>query len=244
MARTRTQIKTLIRSHTGLTKESLENSACDSALKLALMKHAFNDAISMPSDITLTEDEYKVDISSASVFGIVTARIVEAEGSRNTELIMKNRTWWDKNIINPEDNNKGWPTYGLLAGGYVYFNCPVQSGLELRLRITTEQTFASDSTACPIGVLDIFVEKYATYEVFMDTGNIARAATFKIQALGPDYDRGKIGGALRDAISFDEKADAEEFKMERGGAVLPNVGLAVENLNSDHERFGEVDTWY
>lgn len=244
MARTRTQIKTLIRSHTGLTKEALENSACDTALKLALMRHPFTAAMSTTSDFELDEGEWKEDISSVSAFGIVTARIVEADGSRNTELILKNRTWFDKHIINPEDNVKGWPVYAIHAGDYMYFDRPLLSGLELRLRITTEQTFTDDDTACPIPILDIFVEKYATYEVFMDIGNHARAAAFKTQALGPEYDRGKIGGALKDAIDFDWKEIAEEFKMDGRGLGRQNAGLAVLNLNTWHDRYNETDIWF
>ena len=90
MARTRGEIKTLVESHTARTKEALENSLCDSALQLALLKHPFNDAISTPSDFTLTEDTWSVSISTASVSQIVTARIVEADGSRNTVLVIKN----------------------------------------------------------------------------------------------------------------------------------------------------------
>ena len=193
MSRTRGAIKTLVRSHTGRSKEALENSLCDSALKIALTKHPFKDAMSTPSDIALTEDLYSVDISSVSAFHIVTARIVEASGSRNTELIIKNRTWWDKNIVNPEDNLKGWPEYGLHAGNTMYFDKPLQSGLELRLRITTEQTFTDDNTTCPIALLDIFVEKYVTANVFADVANTERYLFWKSEAIGPRYDTGESG---------------------------------------------------
>ncbi len=245
MSRTRLQIKTLVRSHTGRTKEDLENSNCDSALKLALTKHPFNDAISTPSDFTLTEDTWKVDISSASPFQIVTAKIVEADGSRNLPLIIKNRTWWDEHIVNPEDNTKGWPVYGLRAGDYIYFDRPLQSGLELRLRITSEQTFASDSTECPIGILDLFVEKYVTAEVFADIGNTERYIFYRVQALGPAYDNGKVGGALFDAIQADLYEIAEDVRVEmRGGGAFSRTGLAILNEIDGHEREGEVDTWW
>jgi len=245
MARNRGAIKTLIRSHTGLTKETLENAACDTALKIGLLKHPFTAAMSTPDDVGLTEDEYRVSISDASAFGIVTARIVEEAGSRNTELILKNRTWWDKHVINPEDNMKGWPRYAIHVGDYVYFDRPLLSGLELRLRIITEQTFTDDDTDCPIGILDIFVEKYATYEVFLDIGNHARAAAFKIQALGPRYDDGKVGGALKDAIDFDWKEIVEEYKMDgRTGAESANGMAVLNNLGSWHDRNGLVDLWY
>jgi hypothetical protein len=244
MARTRAEIKTLVESHTGRTKDTLENSTCDSALKVALTKHPFNDAISTPSDFTLTEDGTSVDISSASALQIVTARIVEADGSRNTQLIMKNRTWWDENVINPEDNTKGWPIYGLKAGSTVYFDRPLQDGLELRIRVTTEQTFAADATECPIALLDIFVEKYVTAEVFLDIGNHERYLWWRSAALGPQYDKGKVGGALFDAIQSDLYEIAEDVRVERSGEVRTAGGLAVLNLNTWHERYNQVDTWY
>lgn len=244
MARNRGDIKVLIRSHTGRTKETLENAACNSALKLALLKHPFNDAISTPSDIALTEDATSVDISSASAFDIVTARIVEADGSRNTPLKIKNRTWWDSHVVNAEDNTKGWPVYALRTGTTVHFDRPLQSGLELRLRITTEQTFTDDNTTCPIACLDIFVEKFVTSEVFFDVGNEIRGVFYKVQALGPLYDKGEIGGVLKDAIQHDLIEIAEELKMEGRGEAMPNLGLAVLNDISWHDRYGETDVWF
>ena len=245
MARTRLQIKVLVRSHTGRTKDTLENSLCDSALKLALLKHPFNDAISTPADFTLTEDATTLDISSVSAFKIVTARIVEADGKINRPLTLKNRTWWDEHVVNAEDNIKGWPVYCLRTADTITFDRPIiRSGLELRLRITTEQTFTDDTTVCPIAVLDLFVEKWVTAEVFLDVGNQERHLFWKVQALGPRYEKGEIGGALRDAINFDLFEIAEELKMGDDGLVRPNVGLAVQNLIPWHDRFNKIDSWY
>lgn len=244
MVRTRLEIKTLVRSHTGRTKDSLESSLCDSALKIALMHHPFEDASSMPSDITLTEDATSVDISSVSAFNIVTARIVEADGPRNVPLTMKNRIWWDKNVINAEDNTKGWSRYGLHTGSTIHFDGPLESGLELRLRITTLQTFASDSTACPIALLDIFVEHYVTAGVFQDVGNIEGYIAWKQTALGLQYDRGIVGGELLTAINFDKADISEEFKIERPGDSRRRDGISILNDIVGHERYGEIDTWF
>jgi hypothetical protein len=246
MARTRGEIKILIRSHTGRSKEALENSLCDSALKLAIQKHPFKDAISTTSDFTLTEDEVSVDISSASPLGIVTARIVEADGSRNTRLIIKGKSWWDENVINPEDNTKGWPEFGLRVGSTIYFNGPLIDGLELRLRITTEQTFTDDDTVCPIAHLDLFVERYATSEVFLDIGNEERHLHYRRAALGIRYDESnEVGGALRDAINADLFEIAEDLSMEvRGEQPGVNLGLSVLNNNAWHSRYGETDVWF
>ncbi len=244
MARTRLEIKTLVESHTARTKDTLESSLCDTALKEALMRHPFNDAISTPSDLPITEDATSVDISATSAFNIVTARIVEADGPRNTPLIIKNRTWWDLHVINPEDNAKCWPSYGLHAGNYIHFNAPVISGLELRLRVTTEQVFATDSTVCPIACLDVFVEHYVTYGIFLDLGIHDRAIFWKIQAMGPKYDIGEIGGSLKTAIDHDSKEIGEDLAVEPRGSTNPNPGLAILNDNSGHPRYGEVDMWY
>ncbi len=246
MARTRGEIKTLVRSHTGRSKEALENSLCDSALKLALQKHSFKDGISTPSDFTLTEDETSVDISSASPLGIVTARIVEADGSRNLPLIIKGKSWWDEHVINPEDNTKGWPKFGLRIGGTMYFNGPLMSGLELRLRITTEQTFTDDDTECPIACLDLFVERYVTSEVFLDIGNEERHLHYRRAALGFKYDESdKIGGALRDAMKDDLFEIAEDLSMEvRGAGPGVNFGISILNDIDWHDRYGETDVWF
>jgi len=242
MSRTRLEIKALVHSHTNRTKETLENSLCDSALKIAQSRHPFQDSQSNPEDFTIDEDATYVDVSSASILHIVTARIVEADGSRNAPLKMKNKTWWDKKVVNAEDNMKSWPVYGLKDGDCVRFNCPVSSGLELRLRITTVQTFTDDSTECPIKTLDIFVEKYVTAEVFLDVGNHEKYLFWRAQALGPNYDRGEVGGELLNAINADKFANAEEYEFDRDD-VLSDAGIAMRNLISGHERYGEIDYW-
>jgi hypothetical protein len=91
-AKTRGEIRTLIESHTGHTKTSLENTAMNDALKVALVEHAFRDAQSEPSDIAITEDAVSVTLVTSDIIDIVTARIVEASGTRNKLLILKTRT--------------------------------------------------------------------------------------------------------------------------------------------------------
>jgi len=117
-ARTRGEIKALVESHTGHTKESLENSLCDTALKIALQQHAFKDAMSSPSDIAITAEATTVDISAISgLVNVVTARLVQADGTRNQILKFKTKTWWDENVVNAEDNQGGWPVW-LSMGNY------------------------------------------------------------------------------------------------------------------------------
>ena len=117
MAYVRSQIKGVVELNIGRRNEPLENKLCDEALKVALTAHPFNDAISIPSDFTITEDDTDVDISgTTNIITVVTARIVDADGASNNKLIMKNRTWWDSHVVNAEDNPKGRPVYGLRAG--------------------------------------------------------------------------------------------------------------------------------
>jgi len=248
MARTRSEIQDLVSLHTGYSttaKGTLMDALCDSALKLAIMKHSFRDSISTPDDFTIDEDSTSVDIESVSnLIHIVTARIVEADGSRNKVLKMKNRTWWDRHVINPEDNQKGWPNFGLRYGTKVYLDRPANSGLELRLRVSTSQSFADDDTECPVDVLELFVEKYVTAGVFLSVENPQSYLFWKSEALGPLYDRGIVGGELLNAINADKFDTSEELQIERDDIGLRDRGIAVENLITGHDRYGETDTWY
>ncbi len=244
MSRTRAEIKTLVHSHTGRTKDTLESSLCDSALKLAGHAHPFKDSQTDAADQTITEDTTSVDISSLSAIHIVTARIVEASGSRNQKLIMKSVHWWDEHVVNPEDNIKGWPVYGLHRGGSVVLDRPAESGLELRLRITTIQTFASDGTACPIAILDLFVEDFVTAGVFKDLTLTDQFLFWHRSALGSQFEiNGNIGGLLKLAIESDATDISEEFNMEPSSrAQMP--GLSILNNISSHDNYLGYASWY
>lgn len=247
MARTRGEIKTLIEAHTGRTKDTLENSLCDSALKFAVMRHHFKDAQSQPSDISITEDAASVDISSISgLMNIVTARIVEADGSRNKILPLKTRGWWDEKVINPEDNGKGWPAYGMRWGSTILLDRPADSGLELRLRVTTDQTFTDDTTECPISVLDLFVEHYATAHVFKNIKEWDAYGEWMKTAVGLRYlIDGTIGGELMNAVEADGVGDlAVEIKAEPHDAPMGGGGVSVENLIDGHGDYGHTRSWF
>lgn len=245
MARTREQIKDLVVLNTGRSdKDTLMNSLCDSALKLAGTRHPFKDSLSMPSDFTITEDATSVDISSVSPIHIVTARIVEASGSKNAVLRMKNRTWWDENVVNSEDNQKGWPDFGMRWGTTVLLDRPAISGLELRIRISTVQTFASDSTTCPIDILDLFVEKYVTAYVFFSLQQMQSFYSWKRDALGPDYDRGVLGGELLSAIESDKYDIAEGLIVSKRSQTIKEGGVSILNQITGHGREGKTDLWF
>ena len=81
-AKTLTAIKAVVESNTGRTKDSFETTAANEALKVALMEHPFKDAQSTPTDIAIVEDATLVTFVTASVIDIISARIIEASGSR------------------------------------------------------------------------------------------------------------------------------------------------------------------
>lgn len=244
MALVRSEIKEMVELNVGRSNEALENKLCNEALQVAGIAHPFCDAISVPSDFTITEDEISVDISgTTNILTVVTARIVEADGDRNTKLKMKNRTWWDTHVINPEDNMKGWPEYGLRAGSTLHIDRPAQSGLELRLRVSTKQTFAQDGTECPIALLDTFVVKYVTAQIFKQLKQFEAAREWRIEALGPYFDaKGEPGGLLLEAINTDKADIAEEMSL--GPEHVSSRGIAILNDITGHGDNGNVRTWH
>ena len=250
-ARTRSTIKTIVQLNhgRGTEKSTLEDYLCDSALKFALMRHNFKDAVgAAQSDITLTEDATSVDMSGTitGLVNVVTARIVEASGSRNSKLVLKTRDWWDAKVLNPEDNQKGWPAFGLRVGNTMHFDRPLESGLELRVRCTTEQTFASDATVCPIYVLDLFVEHYVTAHVFKALQNDAAYKEWMISAVGARYlIDGTIGGELANAIQADTLQETA-LEIQAEGPEMPTTregGVSVENLITGHDDYGNTRWW-
>jgi len=247
MAKTRAQIKTAVDYNTGrgTEKAGLIESLCNEALKVACNAHPFRDARSQPSDFSITEDATSVDISSISnLIHVVSARIIESDADRYAPLVMKDRTWWDRNVVNASDNQKGWPEFGLRWGTEILLNRPADSGLSLRLVVTTEQSFTDDSTACPITILDTFVTQYVTAFVFLSLQQMDSYAFWKSLALGPKWDAGVIGGTLLHAINTDKIDLSEEFKAERYERERLDKGLSVENLISGHDDYGNIRTWY
>lgn len=246
MARTRSESSALVILNTGRSdKTTLINSLHDSALKVAVTHHPFSDACHTCDDLTITEDATSVSIASVeessvalgSVLDVITARIVEADGSNNSSLSIKSRQWWDKNIINPEDNLKGWPVYGLKFGSSIILDRPAQSGLELRLRVSVVPTYAADSTECPIEILDVFVEQYVTTMVYFSLGMMDKYWQWKNMTLGRGYDQGVVGGTLLNCILNDEKQIAEERQF--GGDLHRSKGLTIQNTDTDR-----TATWY
>lgn len=412
MARTRSEISALVILNTGRSdKTTLINSLCDTALKIAVTKHAFQDSLHICDDVAITEDAISVSISSLTeggvsigdVIDIITSRIAGATvvaftagehavvagesviggtsgatgyvihveslasgtwagtdavgniwicnksgtftaaedledadgntvavitadpgagGTLNSDLVLKNKQWWDANIINPEDNLKGWPVYGLKFGSNIILDGPANDEIALRLRVSAIPEFAllvaftsggthevivgdtitgstsgatakvmsitlssgtyaggdaagtlylrdvtgtfqaaeeiqdadannlatitaapsADNAECPISILDLFIEQYATAMVYLSLGMTEKYISWYIMALGREYDRGKIGGTLLAAILKDGSDTAEHTSLERGGGR--NVGLAIENNITSSDNYGNTSMWY
>jgi len=245
MARTRGEIKTLVESHTGRAKDALENSLCNTALNVAIQRHSFKDA-RYTGTIAITEDGINVDLSLGvtDMINIVTARILETDGTRNKKLILKTRPWWDEFVINASDNQKGWPEYGMRVGLLLYLDRPAESGLTLKVIYTCEHTFSTDNTICPIASLDIFVEHYVTAMVFQDLENDEMYRNWIASAMGVRYlIDGTIGGALADAIAADEDP-AVDLKAEPYDRPSEHAaGVSVRNLVTGHEDYGNTRWW-
>ena len=246
MADTRGQIKQSVELNVGRENQELENGLCNEALKVALIEHPFDDAASQPADFTITEDATSVSISGTSnIITIITARIVQASGDLNAVLKMKNRTWWDSHVVNPEDNQKGWPEYGLHFGTSIFLDRPAEANMELRLRVTTEQSFTTDATACPIALLDLFVIKYVTGMYFKQLKQFNASREWLNEAVGSSFYRSgsqrKVGGLLHAAIDSDKANIAEEMTALE---THRRDGISIENQITGHSDNGNIRTWH
>ena len=247
MAKTRAQIKTAVGYNTGrgTEKAALIETLCDEALKVAGNAHPFRDACSQPTDIAITEDAVSVDISViTSLIYIVTARIIETGSDSYDILTMKDRTWWDRNVVNASSNQKGWPTNGLRWGTTVLLDRPSESGLSLRLVVSKEQSFAADATPCPIAILDTFVTQYATAFVFLSIENVDSHNYWKRLALGSRWDEGILGGTLLHAINTDKYDLSEEMSAQPPSGSGSSRGISIKNLITGHDDYGNIRSWY
>ena len=245
MARTRSQIKTVVDSYTGRATEkaTIIETLCDEALRVALNHQPFFDA-SAESTIVITEDAVSLDLSAtiSDMHNLVNARIIETSGDKNSYLKLRGRFFWDSKVLNPEDNQKGWPVNGLYDKPYLYFDRPAESGISLKARATTYQTFTNDSTECPIELLDIFVTQYVTAYLFLSIEQQDQYMYWRNICLGKQFEEGIIGGSLLHAINIDKKTWMHFFKADRDN-VYSGDQIAVQNLITVHDDYGNVRLW-
>jgi len=260
MAKTREQIKVAVGYNTGRATEKDEfiDSMCNEALDVALREHPFRDAQSTDS-ISITEGDVSVNLSSITdLTDIISARILETGSNAYRPLILRDRVWWDRHVVDPASNMQGWPSFGLWFGDLMYFERPVQSGLTLHLVFVASQQFDSDSTVNPIPILDTFIVQYVTAMVFQAIQDMNAAILWSNRALGPRWDEGRVGGSLLHAIQKDKYHAAEEMHFDTGsidgsGGLLSGLGVGVHNKIryiddfggvSYHDDYGNIRIWY
>ena len=235
MARTRLEIQELVILNTQRTdKTALIQKLCDSSLKIAISKHAFQDA-STEVAYPITEDTATVDISANRWVNIRTARIVNTTSvEKSNRLTLKSNIWFDKKYPYPLDNMKGWPVYGSKLSGAIIFDRPVEANLSLYLRGAVEQIFASDSSECPVELLDIFVEEYVTSKLLMSYHEYDKAQQWMTQAIS----------SLNLAISNDTMI-AQESQAERGVPNVSSGSIVTNGLEGTPQTYvPEIPGWY
>lgn len=169
-AMTRDQIIAQVRSNTGVLtgRDEAINTMCNEAIKYACIKHSFNDACT-ELDVSVASGEEYCALPTGK-FAITSIRMYR--GSAITAatpawpLKIKDRAWWDRNIINPRSEAPDNPTYGLMFAGNLYFWPIANADYIVRFRMVSVPVFSSGAQTCPISVLDIFVMRYATAFLF------------------------------------------------------------------------------
>jgi hypothetical protein len=247
MAITRTDIKSLVDASTGRATEKapLIELKCNEALRLAIMKHPFRQSCSYPTDIAITENATSVDISAITgLRHIISAAIVTTDDTSFAPIELTNEVWWARNVTDSTGQQQGWPAACRRDGTNLLLDRPAEADLQLRLRVSTDQTFATDATECPITVLSEFVEQYVTAFVFLSIENEARYRTWLELAMGSQYlMNGKIGGSLKSAIDIDQREWGEELRASRYSGPSGSGGLAVKNLITGHDDYGNIRLW-
>lgn len=247
MARTRGEIKTLVKAHTGWTdrtdKDSVIESFCNSALKYAIMEHDFQDVITTTSgESDVTTGATSIDLSSYSpaVFKIITARLIKSSSSSDEylKLYLRDRQWWDKHVVDPDSHSQGTPTDAFFDGDTLHLNRPCEPGWIVRLRYSSIKTYTDDSTETPSEYLDLFVEYKVTADLFLDLENIEKYRFWEARAIG--LDSKYPGGELARAIRADEREAARRREvMPPGSGTLR--GLTTKDLNwtaaDEHDQY-------
>jgi len=235
MARTRLEIQELVILNTARTdKTSLIQKLCDTALKIANSRHPFQDA-SVDATFPIVEDTASVDISAQTWVNMRTLRLIDSSTvEKSKKLILKSNIWFDKNYPYPLDNQKGWPIYGSKMYRSIHFDRPVEANKTLYIRGAVEQTFAGDSTECPVELLDIFVEEYVTAKVLMSYHEYEKAQQWMATSLA----------SLNLAIKNDTNI-AQETQAERGGTQAETPTFVTDGLFGTSQTYvPEVPNWY
>ena len=245
MTRTREEIRTMVQYHTGRTdKTTLINELCDSALKYAVMEHDFTRNFTRTSSETeITTNATEIDLSgySPTVYKIITAKILDTNDEQSAFLPLRDSQWWDRFVINAEDNTGGWPTNGMHELDKLLFDRPCESDKKLRLLYTTIPTFTQDSTTCPVPTLDLFVEYWVTANVFFSISDMEKFGWWNKRAIGNDPTN--PGGELKRAIRADEREAAKVREAIKSGGG--KMGIVTNDLDWDGaSEHNQIRSWY
>jgi hypothetical protein len=236
MARTRLEIQELVILNTARTdKISLIQKLCDTALKVADLKHPFQDA-SVEAIFPITFETTSVDISTQTWVNMRTLRIVDSSTvEQSNRLTLKSNIWFDKNYPFPPDNMLGWPVFGTKISGKILFERPVEENKSLYIRGAVEQVFADDSTPCPIELLDIFVEEYVTSKLLMSYHEYDKGREWMSQAIS----------SLKLAIDNDTDI-AQTSQAERGTRNMSNDSIVTNGLQGSPQTYVREtrNLWY
>ena len=169
---TRGNIKTRVQLHTGRTdKDTLIEYTCDDLLKEACNEHDFEYVIEN-TEVQTTATQAYVDLPSGFLT-LVSATVIEKADGTNVDrvwdLYVKGRQWWQSHVIDAGNWSSGTPVYGMLdiANDKLYLaKIPDDTIYYIKLYYTVYPSFTDDSTANPIPLLDNWLVRKCTEEVF------------------------------------------------------------------------------
>lgn len=245
MARSRSDIGAYVHRNTGRSMNVNQiNDFCNEALRIALNAHPFSDAVTIES-ISISEGSTYVDISSIEdIIHIIAVQAVDTSGDRNRPIIMKDKVWWNRNVAERDSRLSSWPVYGHKFGTVIELDCAANRDLTIKIIVSTIQKYGDLSAAGPIEDLDVFVGQYVTAMAFLSLQDDQSYQRWKNVALGPRWESGEIGGSLANAISSDKFDLSLEMRAEKYSADGRAGGLSVQNLDSDHNDYNNIRSWY
>jgi len=245
MARSVTKIGTYVARNTGRTlSDSQLTDFCDEALRVALNVHPFADSISIES-IEISEGDSSVDISSISdIIHTIAVQAIDKSGESSRPIIMKDKVWWNRNVVDADQRRSDWPRYGHRAGNIIDLNCKVNRDLTIKVIVSTVKTYEDTTSPGPIDTLDIFVGHYVTAMAFLSLQDDQAYQRWKTVALGHRWDVGEVGGSLANAIASDKFDLSTEMRASYYSDDVADFGLSVRNLNSSHDDYNNIQSWY
>ena len=192
------------------------------------MEHDFRDLTTVTSGETeITAGDTTVDFSAfdPEVYKIITARLLRVSSSTGSgcPLPLRNRWWFDKYVIDPENNSRGVPSNALRVKTALHFDRPIEDDWKLRLRYSSINTYTSDSTETPSELLDLFVEYKVTADLFFSLEDMEKFVLWNRRAIGNNSER--PGGELARAIRADDKEAAKEIQITRPWSLSTPPGF-------------------